>query len=82
MSVITRATFLFAFLPPFKGSKTVQLLSCEGFLKYDIILQLCFWNKPPWGLIRVGLICKNDFLGGDLFEGGLFGGGGLFEDLQ
>ena len=27
-------------------------------------------------------MCKNGFLGGDLFEGGLFGGGRLFEDLQ
>ena len=26
-------------------------------------------NKPPWGLIRGGLICKNDLLGGGLFEG-------------
>ena len=31
---------------------------------------------------RGGLICKNDLLGGGLFEGGLFGGGGLFEDLR
>ena len=28
-----------------------------------------------------GLICKNDFLAGGLFEGGLFEGGDLIEDL-
>ena len=29
-----------------------------------------------------GLICKNDFLSGDLLKGGaVFRGGGLFEDL-
>ena len=39
-------------------------------------------NKRPWGLIRGGLICKNDFLGGGLLEGDLCGGGGLFEDLR
>ena len=31
-------------------------------------------NKPPWGLIRGGLVWKNDFLGGGLFEGGLIRG--------
>ena len=31
----------------------------------------------PWGLIRGGLTCKNDFLGGGLFEGG-----GLIVDLR
>ena len=40
-------------------------------------------NEPPRGLIRGGgLICKNDFLGGGLFEGGLFERRGLFEDLR
>ena len=38
-------------------------------------------NKPPWGLIRGGLICKNGFLDGGLFEGCLFECGGLVEDL-
>ena len=38
-------------------------------------------NKPPCGLIR-GVFCKNEFLGGGLFEGGLFERGGLFEDLR
>ena len=33
-------------------------------------------------LLGGGLIYKHDFLNGDLFEGGLFGGWGLFEDLQ
>ena len=28
-------------------------------------------NKTLWGLIRGGRICKNDFLGGGLFEGGV-----------
>ena len=69
--------FHFAYLPPVKGSNTVQLLPCEAFLKYDIILQFCFPRiSPQWGLIRGGLIYKNDFLGGGLFEGG------LFEDLR
>ena len=48
-------------MPPFKGSNTVELLYCEGFLKYDIIRQLCFPRISPHG---------------GLFEGGLFGGGG------
>ena len=25
-------------------------------------------NKAPWGFVRRGLTCNNDFLGGDLFE--------------
>ena len=59
--------FLLAFLPPFKVSSTVQLLSYEGFLKYDVILQFCF---PRTSAHR------------GLFEGGLCGGGDLFEDLR
>ena len=32
-------------------------------------------NKPPWGLSRGGLICKNDILGGGLIRRwGLSGG--------
>ena len=62
VSIITKVAFLLAFLPPFQGSNTVQLLSCEGFLKYDIILQLCFPRiSPHGGLFEGGLICKNDF---------------------
>ena len=57
VSIITKVTFLFVFLPPFKGSNTVQLLSCEGLLKCDIILQLCFPRISSHG---------------GLFEGGLF----------
>ena len=34
-------------------------------------------NKAPWGLI-----CKNDFLGGDLYEGEIFGDRDLLEDLR
>ena len=29
-------------------------------------------NKGPWGFVRWGLICNNDFVGMALFEKGLF----------
>ena len=31
-------------------------------------------NKPPWGLIQGGLICKNDFFRWGLIRGGLIRG--------
>ena len=35
------------------------------------------------GAYSRGLICRNDILGGGLFEGmGLFERGGIFDDLQ
>ena len=78
-----KVMFLFDFLPPFKGSNTVQLLYCKGFLKYDIILQLCFPRiSAHGGLLEGGLICKDDFFRWGLFEGGLLGGRGLIEDLR
>jgi len=39
-------------------------------------------TKAPWGLIRWGNICKNDFLCRGYFEGGLFGSAGIFKDLR
>ena len=70
MFLLSRKSRFSLFLPPFKGSNTVQLLSSEGFLKYDIILQLCFPRiSPHGGLFKGGLICKNDFLGGAYSRG-------------
>ena len=34
------------------------------------------------GLVKGGLICKNDFSAGGLFEEGLFGGEGLFSGVM
>ena len=60
---------------PIKGSNTVKLLSLGGFLEIRYYSTIML----PWRLIRGGggLICKNDFLGGCLFEGGIFGAWGL-----
>ena len=74
---ITKVAFLFAFLPPFKGSSTVELLSCEAFLKYDIILQFCFPRiSPHGGLFKGSLFARMTFYLG------AYSRGGSFEDLR
>ena len=54
-----------------------------GFLEirfYSVIMLPS--NKPHEGLFKGRLICKNNFYVEGIFEGGLFGGGGLLEDLR
>ena len=74
--------FLFAFLSPVKGSSTVEILSCGGFLERRYYSAIMFpSNKAPCGLIQGGLFAKMICRWG-LIQGGLLGGASLFEDLH
>ena len=61
--------FLFAFLSPVKGSNTVKILSCGGFLVRRYYSAIMFpSNKAPCDLIQGGLFAKKIFRWG-LFKG-------------
>ena len=47
----------------------IVLWSCLEIRYYSAIMLPS--NKAQWGFLQRGLVCKNDFLGGVLFEGGL-----------
>ena len=63
-------------------SRILRLEQNGGFLKKMVHSAIVFpLNRTPWGLFEADLFAKT-FLGGGLIRWGLFGGGGLFEDLR